>query len=66
MGCAAKPPLGVVGGAVAGHGLATALAVLGGAVVGRYVPERTVGYVGGSLFLLFAGATLINLLQQTL
>ena len=42
---------GVVLGAVAGHGVATAVAVLGGRVLGRYLDERTVQYVGGSLFL---------------
>ena len=32
---AASSPLGVVFGAVAGHGLATAIAVLGGSVLGK-------------------------------
>lgn len=61
---AAKPPLGVVGGAIAGHGIATALAVLGGSLVGKYVPEKAVGYAGGTLFLVFAAATFMDLLQQ--
>jgi len=61
---AAYPPAGVVAGAVAGHGAATAIAVLGGSFLGKYVPERAVQYVGGSLFLLFAGATLLDLVSQ--
>jgi len=34
--------------------------VLGGSYLGRYVSERTVQYVGGSLFLLFALATVVD------
>ena len=37
--------------------------VLGGSYLGRYVSERTVQYVGGSLFLLFAAATVVRGLQ---
>lgn len=54
---AASSPVGVVTGAVAGHGVATLLAVLGGSVLGKYLNEKVVQYVGGSLFLVFAGAT---------
>ena len=55
---AASDPLGVVLGAVAGHGAATVIAVLGGSFLGKYMDEKTVQYVGGSLFLVFAAATL--------
>ncbi|KAK3265686.1 Gdt1 protein [Cymbomonas tetramitiformis] len=55
---AASSPYGVVAGAIAGHGVATLLAVLGGSWLGDYVDEKVVGYAGGSLFLLFAAATL--------
>jgi putative Ca2+/H+ antiporter (TMEM165/GDT1 family) len=41
----------VVLGAIAGHGIATFVAVLGGSFLGKYVDERVVQYVGGSLFL---------------
>ena len=44
-------PAGVVGGAVAGHGAATSIAVLGGSFLGKYLDEKVVQYVGGSLFL---------------
>lgn len=36
---------GVVGGAVAGHGVATAIAILGGNVLSKYVSEKTVQYM---------------------
>ncbi len=54
---AASDPAGVVAGAVAGHGTATALAVAGGALLKEYVSEQVVAYVGGSLFIVFAGVT---------
>ncbi len=54
---AASDPAGVVAGAVAGHGTATALAVAGGSLLGQYVSEQVVAYVGGSLFIVFAGIT---------
>ena len=44
-------PAGVVAGAVAGHGIATVVAVLGGSFLGKYLDEKVVQYVGGSLFL---------------
>jgi len=55
---AASDPYGVTVGAVAGHGVATGLAVTGGAFLGQYVSEQVVAYVGGSLFLVFAAITL--------
>jgi putative Ca2+/H+ antiporter (TMEM165/GDT1 family) len=58
---AASDPVGVVAGAVAGHGAATVIAVLGGSFLGKYLDERQVQYVGGSLFLVFAGATLFDI-----
>lgn len=60
---AASSPLGVVSGAIAGHGAATLLAVLGGSFLGNYVSERVIAYVGGALFLVFAGATLVEILN---
>jgi len=61
---AASSPLGVVLGAVAGHALATVIAVTVGSVLSKYVSERTVQYVGGSLFLVFAAATVVDLVAQ--
>jgi putative Ca2+/H+ antiporter (TMEM165/GDT1 family) len=58
---AAQSPLGVAGGAVLGHVLATAIAVVGGAVASKYISEKTVGFIGGTLFLVFAAATAAGL-----
>ncbi|XP_010532812.1 PREDICTED: GDT1-like protein 2, chloroplastic [Tarenaya hassleriana] len=54
---AAQSAWGVAGGAIAGHFLATALAVVGGAFLANYISEKLVGYLGGALFLGFAAAT---------
>mmetsp|Transcript_15310 Transcript_15310/g.42816 ORF Transcript_15310/g.42816 Transcript_15310/m.42816 type:complete len:341 (-) Transcript_15310:232-1254(-) len=62
---AASSPLGVVLGAIGGHGVATLIAVTFGSVLSNYVSEKTVQYVGGSLFLVFAAATLVDLVVQT-
>lgn len=58
----AQSPVGVAVGACVGHGLATAIAVLGGALAGKYVSERTVNAVSGLLFLVFAAATVWSML----
>jgi putative Ca2+/H+ antiporter (TMEM165/GDT1 family) len=57
---AAQSPWGVASGAIAGHVIATALAVLGGAFLAQYISEKVIGYTGGILFLVFAAATLIG------
>lgn len=57
---AAQSPLGVAGGAIAAHALATLVAVVGGAMLSRHISERTVGFLGGGLFLLFAAATVFG------
>ena len=59
---AASNPVGVASGAILGHAAATGIAVAGGSVLSDYVSERAVAYVGGSLFLVFAAATLIDIL----
>lgn len=51
---------GVSSGAIVGHALATLLAVTGGAFASKYLSERTLGFVGGTLFLVFAVATLVK------
>ncbi|KAF8060328.1 PAM71 [Scenedesmus sp. PABB004] len=58
---AASDPAGVVAGAVTGHGLATGIAVAGGSLLSRYISEVTAQYIGGSLFLVFAAATVFDL-----
>jgi putative Ca2+/H+ antiporter (TMEM165/GDT1 family) len=50
-------------GAVGGHGVATGIAVVGGSVLGKYVDEKVVQYVGGSLFLVFALTTVVDLIR---
>ena len=48
---------GVASGAIVGHAVATAIAVIGGSIASQYISEKTVGYIGGVLFLVFAVAT---------
>ncbi|GAB2296753.1 Protein pam71, chloroplastic [Dionaea muscipula] len=60
---AASSPLGVIGGALAGHGVATLLAVLGGSLLGTFLSEKVIAYTGGGLFLIFAGITLIEIIR---
>eukprot|EP01018_Ginkgo_biloba_P019230 Gb_39405 [translate_table: standard] len=57
---AAQSPWGVASGAIGGHLAATLLAILGGAFLARYISEKLVGYMGGALFLVFAGATFMG------
>ncbi|KAF5734787.1 hypothetical protein HS088_TW15G00279 [Tripterygium wilfordii] len=61
---AASSPLGVIGGALAGHGVATLLAVLGGSLLGTFLSEKVIAYVGGVLFLVFAVATLVEIVSK--
>lgn len=51
---AAHPPVGVVFGAVLGHAICAAIAVLCGRWVCGWLSERTLTALGGGLFLLFA------------
>ncbi|XP_023738491.1 GDT1-like protein 1, chloroplastic [Lactuca sativa] len=60
---AASSPLGVIGGALAGHGLATLLAVLGGSLLGSFLSEKVIAYVGGVLFLVFAAVTVVEIVS---
>ncbi|XP_058203114.1 LOW QUALITY PROTEIN: protein PAM71, chloroplastic-like [Rhododendron vialii] len=56
----ASSPLGVVGGALASHGVATSLAVLGGSLLGTFSSEKVVAYIGVTLFAVFASVTLVE------
>lgn len=47
-------PVGVLTGATLGHAVATIIAVTAGALASKYISEKAVHLVGGSLFLLFA------------
>ncbi len=51
---AANNPVGVTLGAIAGHTICTAIAVVGGKLIAGRISERTVTQLGGILFLLFA------------
>ena len=57
---AAQSPLGVAGGAILGHTVATFIAVVGGAALADRISEKTVNVIGGVLFILFAGATALG------
>jgi putative Ca2+/H+ antiporter (TMEM165/GDT1 family) len=60
---AASSPAGVVIGAIAGHGVATVLAMLGGSFLSEFIFEKLIAYIGGIFFLVFAATTLVDILK---
>ncbi|WP_414543246.1 TMEM165/GDT1 family protein [Nostoc sp. CCY0012] len=46
-------PIGVAAGAVLGHAICTAIAVIGGRMIAGRISERQLTFAGGCLFLLF-------------
>ncbi|GAA6622601.1 TMEM165/GDT1 family protein [Scytonema sp. NUACC26] len=50
---AGNHPIGVTTGAILGHAICAAIAVIGGKMIAGQISERTVTLVGGFLFLLF-------------
>ncbi|XFA72480.1 TMEM165/GDT1 family protein [Thermosynechococcaceae cyanobacterium Okahandja] len=53
-------PWGVALGAIAGHGICAAIAVLGGGLIAGKLSERTLTLGGGLLFLIFALVTAVQ------
>ena len=49
---------------MAGHGVATGLAVLTGDLIGDYLSEKVVAYAGGALFISFAVGTLFEIFEK--
>lgn len=56
-----QPALGVTLGAIVGHMICAAIAVLGGCLIAGRISERTITALGGALFLLFAAIAWVEM-----
>ncbi|BAZ28422.1 hypothetical protein NIES4074_08550 [Cylindrospermum sp. NIES-4074] len=53
LAASSKYPLGVTVGAILGHAICAAIAVIGGRLIAGRISERQITFIGGCLFLLF-------------
>ncbi|EJK48658.1 hypothetical protein THAOC_32528 [Thalassiosira oceanica] len=58
---AAQNPVSVAAGGIAAHGIATGIAVIGGAYISKYVSEKVIAIIGGTLFIIFAITTAVGI-----
>lgn len=57
---ASYQPFGVTTGAILGHGICTAIAVIGGRLIAGRISERVVTAIGGLLFLIFGYVAILE------
>jgi putative Ca2+/H+ antiporter (TMEM165/GDT1 family) len=57
---ASNDPLGIIIGAILGHGLCAVIAVIGGRMIAGQISERMVTAIGGSLFIIFGAIALLE------
>jgi putative Ca2+/H+ antiporter (TMEM165/GDT1 family) len=57
---ASYQPIGVGIGAILGHGICTAIAVIGGRLLAGRISEKTLTFIGGGLFLVFGIIAIIE------